>query len=935
MRLLLVAILTAFLSFHNAIAQSPSPSSPPLALIKGAITDSLEKKDLSNGSVILLQKSDSIIVRHIRTDKIGHFELKDIRPGRYLLLVTYPSYADYADELEIKDSLPHVLHPISMVLKSKLLEEVVVNGSKGAIRMKGDTVEFKADSFHTQAGATVEDLLKKLPGIQVDSKGKITAQGQTVQKVLVDGEEFFGDDPTLVTQNLRADMVDKVQLYDKKSDQAAFTGIDDGERNKTINLKLKDNKKNGYFGKLSAGEATDGFYDYQAMFNYFRKKMKFAAYGIFSNTGKTGLDWHERDNYGQSNAGNIDYDETTGSYTWTGLNNDFDSWSGRYEGQGLPSVKTGGVHYNNKWDDERQSINGNYKVMQLDVRNTSTTNSENILPDSFYFNNQTKHAVDHILRHSLDGSYEMKFDSTSSLKIMATGGTDHKTTYSDFTSEALDKDSVASNRNTRTLSTVGDSRVFNSNLLWRKKLPKKGRTFSFNLRENYTNNVSNGILNSSTQFFGHGTPPHDSVIDQHKDFRTENILFDGKITYTEPLSKTSYLIANYGLSVNNNHSNRNSYNKAADGKYSTLDSLYSNDYQFNILTHAGGLAYSLVNKKWRVNAGTNVGFTRYDQRDIHADTATQRRFTNWYPNANLVYSFTSQRRLALRYNGYMSQPTLNQIQPIRTNDDPLNIYIGNPGLKPQFNNRIGLNFNDYKVLTDRGIWIDVSYSFTDNAISSDILDTLGKRTNRAINVDGTNSYSGYLGYNFKWKKPELNFYIFSNFNKSTNVSVINHVQNTTNSGSYTLGGRVYKSKDKKYEASIEPSATYTDSRSSVNLQQPVRYWTWSIQPAVDLYLPLKFQVHADAQINLREKTDAFRNNLNNTLLNAWLGKKFLKGDALLVKVSGNDLLNQNIGFNRSANSNFITQTTFTNIKRFYMLSVVWNFTKAGTPAPNQ
>lgn len=934
MRLLIAVILAVFLPFRYAVAQSVSPPKPPPVFIKGSITDSIEKKNLANGAVLLLQKSDSIIIRHTRTDKTGGFQLKDVPPGHYLLLVTYPSYADYADELEVKDSLPISLRPIGLVLKSKLLEEVVVNGSKGAIRMKGDTVEFKADSFRTQAGATVEELLKKLPGIQVDSKGKITAQGQTVQKVLVDGEEFFGDDPTLVTQNLRADMVDKVQVYDKKSDQAAFTGIDDGERNKTINLKLKDSKKNGYFGKLSGGQGTDGYYDYQAMLNYFRKKMKIGAYGIFSNTGKTGLDWRERDNYGQSNAGNIDYDETTGNFNWTGVNNDFDSWSGRYEGQGLPSVKTGGLHFNNKWDDERQTVNGNYKVMQLDVRNTSTTNSENILPDSFYFNNQTQHASDHIMRHSLDGSYEMKFDSTSSIKLMANGGTDHKTTYSDFTSEALDKDSVVSNRNARTLSTIGDNHVFNSNLLWRKKLAKKGRTFSFNLRENYTSNTSDGILKSNTQFFDNGLLTHDSVIDQHKDFHTENILFDGKITYTEPLSNFSYLIANYGLSVNNTHSNRNSYNQSLDGKYTTLDSLYSNDYQFNVLSNTGGLAYSLVKKKLRVNAGTNVAFTRYDQRDLHADTTFKRKFTNWYPNANLTYSFTSQRRLSVRYNGYMNQPSLNQIQPIRTNDDPLNVFIGNPNLKPQFINRFGLNFNDYKVLTDRGIWLDLTYSFTENAISNNVLDSLGKRASQSINVDGTNSYSGYMGYNFKWKKPGLNFYVFSNFNHNSNVSIINHIQNTTNSGNYTFGFSVYKSKDKKYEAAIRPSATYTDSRSSVNTQKPVRYWTYSLRPEFDVYLPLKFQIHADADVNIRQKTDAFRDNLNNTLLNAWLGKKFLKNDALQLRVSGNDLLNQNIGFNRTASSNFITQNTYSNIKRFYMFSVIWNFTKAGTPAPD-
>jgi len=240
---MIVAILVV-IPFHHAISQSVPPPKPSSALVKGMVSDSTEKKSLSGGSVLILQKSDSIIVKHTRTDNTGNFQIKDIPPGHYLLLVTYPAYADYVDELEIKDSLPHTLPPIGLVLKSKLLEAVVVSGNK-AIRMKGDTLEFKADSFHTQAGATVEELLKKLPGIQVDSKGQITAQGQTVKKVLVDGEEFFGDDPTLVTQNLRADMVDKVQLYDKKSEQASFTGIDDGQRDKTINLKLKDNKKNG------------------------------------------------------------------------------------------------------------------------------------------------------------------------------------------------------------------------------------------------------------------------------------------------------------------------------------------------------------------------------------------------------------------------------------------------------------------------------------------------------------------------------------------------------------------------------------------------------------------------------------------------------------------------------------------------------------------
>ena len=274
-------------------------------------------------------------------------------------------------------SVEHPMYAESRNLSKFLLQAAVVSGSR-AIRIKGDTVEFHADSFHTQQGATVEELLKKLPGIQVDHNGQITAQGETVKKVLVDGEEFFGDDPTLVTQNVRADMVDKVQVFDKKSDQATFTGIDDGQREKTINLKLKDSKKNGYFGRLTAGGATDGYYDLEMMANYFRKKMKLAAYGIVSNTGKTGLNWQERDNYGQSVLGNADVDENTGLITInsTGDNNDLDSWSGQYEGKGFPAVKTGGLHYNNKWDNDLQSLNSNYKYLDLAVNGTSATNSQ-------------------------------------------------------------------------------------------------------------------------------------------------------------------------------------------------------------------------------------------------------------------------------------------------------------------------------------------------------------------------------------------------------------------------------------------------------------------------------------------------------------------------------------------------------------------------------
>ncbi len=270
------------------------------AIIKGIVTDTSGKQNLSNSVITILHSKDSVLCKFIRSTTNGSFELNKLAAGKYVLLITYPNYADYVDTIRLNDTSIINLGKLIMTSKANLLREVIVRQQISSIKMKGDTTEFAADSFKVQPNATVEDLLKKLPGIQIDKNGQITAQGEKIQKILVDGEEFFGDDPTLVTQNLRADMVDKVQVYDKKSDQSTFTGIDDGQKEKTINLKLKDNKKNGYFGKLNASAGSNGYHDSQGMINVFKKKQKFAAYGILSNTGTSGLNWQDRNNYGES-----------------------------------------------------------------------------------------------------------------------------------------------------------------------------------------------------------------------------------------------------------------------------------------------------------------------------------------------------------------------------------------------------------------------------------------------------------------------------------------------------------------------------------------------------------------------------------------------------------------------------------------------------------
>ncbi len=903
------------------------------ATIKGTISDTANKETLSNAAVSILRSKDSVLYKYTRSNAQGKFSLDKLPSGDFILLITYPKFADYVEKITLTDTSSLNFDKIAVIQKAKLLEEVVIRQKIAAIKIKGDTTEFTADSFHVQPNATVEDLLKKLPGIQVDKDGKITAQGETVQKILVDGEEFFGDDPTLVTQNLRADMIDKVQVFDKKSDQAAFTGIDDGQKTKTINLKMKDGKKNGYFGKVTAGGGTDGYFDNQAMVNFFKKKKKLSGYGILSNTGKTGLNWRDQDNYGESFASSVDYDENNG-YSFNGNQDDLEGWGGQYNGQGYPSVKTAGVHYNDKWNDDKQSANLNYKILQLNINGTNSTNTQYILPDTLYYNNQHETFNNQILRNRANGSYELQIDSTSSIKVSVRGGTDHKTTDSHFETEALASDSSLVNNGHRNISTEGDTRTLNSNILWRKKLRKKGRTISVNVSENYEKGNSDGFLYADNNFYKGGSVYLQQITDQYKTFNNEKLGFDSKVTYSEPLSVTSSIMANYGVSLTNSLSNRTSYNKSPDGKYSTVDSLYSNDYKFNVFTHKAGLTYNLVKKKVRFNIGNNIGITSFNQDDLIADTSTKRNFINWYPQASFMYSFSQQKRIALRYNGNTTQPTIQQIQPVRTNDDPLNVTIGNPELKPQFTNSINLSFNNFKILTETNIYISLNYRFTENAISNSVyVDSTGKRISQAVNVDGNRNISAYMGYGFKLKKQNLGIYFNGQVNQGSYQSIVNNVLNTTQSGSYTIGNEIYKSKEKKYEFGLNTSATYTRSTSSVQSNVKTNYWQFNVEPNGDVFLPAKFQVHTEINARFTQKTSAFDYKTNVILWNAWIGKKFLKGDALLVKVSANDILNQNQGFNRTVNSNFITQNTYSTIQRFFMLSVVWNFNKAGTPVP--
>jgi hypothetical protein len=937
MKFTITALVLLCLCSFSTFAQTNNYS------VKGVSVDSVANIKLVNTSISILNAKDSTLRKFTRASANGTFSLTNLNKGKFILLVTYPGYADYVEPFTL-DSVKttHNFGNINMNLKSRLLGEVLIKGTVAAIKIKGDTTEFNAKAYTIQPNSKVEDLLKQLPGIQVDKDGKITAQGQTVQKVLVDGEEFFGDDPTLVTKNIRGDMVDKVQLYDKKSDQATFTGIDDGQKTKTINIKLKEDKKNGYFGKVDAGIGTDGYYQGQGLFNKFKGKKKFSVYGTFGNTGKTGLGWNDNNKLGTGDG--LQFNDDGNAYFDGGSRDDgLDSFSGRYDGQGIPVANTGGAHYDNKWNNDKYSINTNYKAGSLEVDGTRDNKQQQNLPgdSTNIIDTRTKETFNnYIFRQKLDATYNIKLDTTSNLKIAVDGTLKNSDTRSINNAESRRIDSTLINTNTRTLNNHVDQQLFNASAFYTKKLKKKGRTISLNVAVGITESKARGFLNSNLQLYDStGAPLGNQPIDQLKTDKTKTSRFTSNLTYTEPLSKALSVVFNYGFSTNNSDADRKSFNKGGDNSYTLLDTAYSNHYVYNQTSNQGGVNFNYKKGKTTFRFGTRVASVGYDQTDEITGNSAHRNFINWSPQANLQYKFSTYGAMNLGYYGNQTQPTIDQLQPIRVNTDPTNIILGNPNLKPSFTNGFYGYYNMYKVISDQSIWMNGNYNFTTNPIVDNVIinQDSAKSTRQAVNLPNQRQSNYNFGIDMSRKISAIGLNVSARLNTSGNIyySLVNSELNRTKSNTYggTIGLSKYK--EKKFSIYINGGPNYTIGQASLQPERNNNGYGFNADYYMNFYLPGKFEISSDGQYQYTAPTQSFNTAFRQTIINASITKSFLKSEALKIVLRGNDLLNQNSGFTRSASSNLITENRYTTIRRYYMLSVVWDFSGMGGGTPKK
>jgi len=890
--------------------------------IKGAVTDTMATYKLVNTTITLLNQKDSTLVKYSRADAMGRFTMNNLHSGQFILLITYPGYADYAEKFTL-DPVHAVkdFGNVNLILKSTLLEGVIIKGKAAAITIKGDTTEFNAGSYNIQPNSRVEDLLKQLPGIQIDKDGKITAQGQKVNKVLVDGEEFFGDDPTLVTKNLHGDMIDKIQLYDKKSDQATFTGIDDGEKSKTINLKLKEDKKNGYFGNLNAGIGTKRFYENEATINIFKGKQKFAAYGALGNTNNS---------FGSMMSfSSVDFtdDGSGGMMVSMDVGDDLSMGSGV---GGISINRNGGLHYENKWKD-KYGINTNYKLGSVSTAGESNSLSIETLPGRTNISKTDQQSNSLSLNQKLDGTLNMQLDSSSALKVSVSGSLKHNDLTDHFDSSIQRADSSYLSKSERDVTNKGDDKAFSATAFWAKKFKKKGRTVSVNMKQSLTQSVGSGYLNATNQFYNE-KDVLDSIskIDQLKTNRTFKSAWNTNATYTEPISKTLSLILNYGFNLNKSSSDRKSFNKSAAGEYDILDTKYSNNFKLNQLNNNAGLILNYTKGKMVVNFGTRIVTTNFKQVDVLADSTLKRSFVNWNPQASFNYNFSRSSGLQFNYNGNTTQPGLDQIQPYRTNENPLYIVYGNPNLKPAFSSNMGISYRSFKLLTEQTLMINGNFGFTSNAITnSTFTDTVGKTTSQAINLDHKTPVNFQLNVSSGRKILGINLNLDANVGGNYSYSLSNNFLNTSKSFNYSIGPSIHKYTE-QYSVSVSLMPSYNTSGNSIRGVKTSNN-SYGMNGNFDLMLrlPGKTELRTNGRYQYTGKSKSFDQSISRLTWDASINKKFLKSESLVLSLTGKDLLNQNTGFNRSVYNNTINQNNSTTIQRYFLLSLAWDFNKMG------
>ncbi|MES2880636.1 MAG: TonB-dependent receptor [Bacteroidota bacterium] len=940
-------ILSAVFLFtlHYANAQNAS--------VSGKVQDGQNKAALRGATVQLKRAGDSVIIKNALTDSAGSFSFSEIQPDSFLLVVSFVGYTPFEKGLRFDSSSLDL--SINIFRGSATdLATVVIRSTAPVATQRGDTLQISADQYKVNPDASTEDLVKKMPGITIEN-GVVKAQGENVQKVTIDGRELFGDDATAALRNLPAEVVDKIQVFDRLSDQAQFSGVDDGNTTKGINIVTKANMRNGQFGRVFAGYGTDDRYAAGGNTTLLKENRRISIVGNFNNTNQQnfsqqdllgvtsssnnrGGGGQQGGNRGGGGGGNF------GGGNFGGGGNNF------LVGQqnGINKTNAFGINYSDVWN-KKLTVTGSYFF-------NSTTNNTFQLGNVQYLNPAVSR-IDRIAdtttasstntNHRVNMRFEWRIDSNNQLTIAPNLSFQENESYrrsgSNTIYPATSKIKELFNQNINNSSRAGNN--LNNSIFYRHNFAKRGRSFSINLNTSYNKRSGGAYVNTFTRT-ALTNDFSDTATNIFTDQFNDGLQLSTNISYSEPLSQNAQLQFSYNPSMSINKSRQEAFNQnAADKQYTIFLDDFSNVFENRTYAHNGGLSYRWGNRDKQISFGANYQNTQLKSDRIFPTVAqVDKSFSNVLPNAQIRYKVSAKSSFRINYRTNVNQPSVTQLQDVIDPNNRPSYRVGNANLSPQYSHSLSTQYTYTNPAKSIVLVGNVFYQAASNYIASATYNSIGGdtvvngvkldtgyRLSKYINLDGYNTLRSFFTMAVPLKFMKSNLNLNGGISINTLPGMIQNVRNETKNTTYTLGAVIGSNVSQFIDFTFSYSANFNNVTSDVARSTPSSY----------------FQHVGGLQFNLLSKKGwFFQNDLNNQYYNGlsedfnqnyflWnmsAGRKFLKGQKGELKLSVFDLLKQNRSINRTVTAERIEDEQNQVLQQFFMVTFSYNLRNFGTAA---
>jgi hypothetical protein len=915
--------------------------------VSGVIRDSKTGETMERVLVVILEQKKAAPVATTYTNTKGQFSFENLRlrDQEFSLttkMVGYTEFQEYYKANQLPLKLTIKLNPTASQLK-----EVEIEGTRARVTIKDDTVTYDAKAFKTHKDANVEDLVVKMPGITREN-GEVKAYGEKVQKVLVDGQEFFGEDANIALKNLPAETVDKVEIFDAMSDRNAFTGFNDGNTTKTMNLKTKPGMNKGNFGKAYAGYGTSDRYQIGGNYNYYNGSKRISMLGMANNINNLNFSTSEIVGAmtGSSNMGGAG-----GANMMRGMSfgMSVSGAGGRRGGFGGPmsnftvSNKDGvndaysfGLNYNDKWGKNKNTtVNMSYFGNRTDNMMIGQTSQRNLLDTlNTLTTNQNEGNTEANFKHRFSSRIDGKLDPknsyiwTNKLNFGDNNGinTTQVNNFFELGGSSL--------KNINQTNTISSSIEFNTNFLYKYAFDKKGRTFSLNSIIDVNSQKGNSFQNITTE---RGGLSNIFGLDYLTNQWTST--FTNILTYTEPSGKYGQWLINYSPSFSNRRNDRevSSFNNSNPTPV-IADSL-SNNFTNNLFYNIGGLSYRLQFSKWRIMFGSNVQNINFQGQERYPNNSRiERNFFGVLPYFNIQLNSKPMNRLRLTYNTSMNVPSISQIQPVVDLSNPVSIYKGNENLTNEYSHNLFFHYMKPNIVKGTFLIFVSNLNYTSNkiasytftAINDTTMDNIGLRRgityNKNVNMD--HAFTGFLfaNYTLPIKPLKSNFSINGNYTYSQNPSTVNLQENMTRTNMFSMGSMLSSNVSPDVDFSLSYNPKYFINTFSLDGLPNNNYWIHTVGNNLRLTLFKNFVWSYDFSYNYNSQIDAAINQ-HVFLMGSSLAFKFLKSKQLEAKISVFDLLNQNQNISRTITNNAIIDSRVNAMNRYGLFTLTYSFKK--------